>query len=435
MKPNILLSIIICFLLSCSRYTIDEGESGGINVYVKFQKNSGGDALEIEYPVRIYAVNEAEASITEFQYKEGEGIVASLPKGEYSINAFLGMDDSFVSTNDITGRPIITIKDNSASQRPLMAAHTSLNLEKQTEVNLIPAYVVSSLEFEFENIPAQVGNMDVEISPVSSGYRIDGGFSDRTQNVVLACGVNNGKWISGQRFIFPAEGKKTVVTVRLDYGNEVKTYSYTFAGGLKQGQPYKFTGGFGEGFTMDGDFQISGWNMEEEIIMDFDNDTPVAGDDDDGQDDTTSDAEIFYVESIPTANVVWGPFYLWKVEETGTGEAQAVIISPDQWFQTFKEGDALEILNGYEIDGISGWRTFTKEEAEEFHKEFSSGLDDLNPYLQENGHNIFYSESRYLCENCEYAFNIYGATNIKPAGTTVKYYLRPIKTIILRVKK
>ena len=175
--------------------------------------------------------------------------------------------------------------------------------------------------------------------------------------------------------------------------------------------------------------------MEEEIIMDFDNDTPVAGDDDDGQDDTISDAEIFYVESIPTANVVWGPFYLWKVEETGIGEAQAVIISPDQWFQTFKEGDALEILNEHEIDGISGWRTFTKEEAEEFHKEFSSGLDDLNPYLQENGHNIFYSESRYLCENCEYAFNIYGATNIRPAGTTVKYYLRPIKTIILRVKK
>lgn len=441
MKQNILLPLVICFLASCSQYIIDDdGVSGGIDVYVKFQKNSGGDVVEIEYPVRIYAVDKAESSMTEFRYEEGDGIIASLPKGEYSINAFSGMDGGFVKSNDGDGTPIVTIKDNSSSHRPLMAAHASLNLKKQAEINLIPSYVVSSLEFEFENIPEQVRSIGVEISPVSCGYQLTGGFSDRTQNVVLECEASEGKWISGQRFIFPAEGKKTVVTVRLDYGDEAKTYSYSLVGGLKQGQPYKFAGGFGEGLTVDGDFQISGWNMEEEIIMDFDNDTPLEDGDGSGNDSNASDAEIFYVKSIPPPNVVWGPFYLWKVEETGTGTSRAVIISPDQWYQKFEKGEALEILNGYEKDGISGWRTFTKDEAKEFHKEFSSRLGELNAYLQENGLNIFYigdeeNRARYLCDNGENAFSIYGGTNIKAAGKTVKYYLRPLKTIILKEKK
>ena len=38
-------------------------------------------------------------------------------------------------------------------------------------------------------------------------------------------------------------------------------------------------------------------------------------------------------------------------------------------------------------------------------------------------------------ENGEYAFNIFGSTNIRKAGTTVKYYLRPIKTIRLKAQK
>ena len=142
---------------------------------------------------------------------------------------------------------------------------------------------------------------------------------------------------------------------------------------------------------------------------------------------------------MPSANKIWGPFFLWKLVETGLGEAQATIISPDQWYQIYKDGEAMEILKGYEIDGISGWRTFTKDEAQEFFKEFSTELDELNPYLEENGHNIFYTpngntRNRYLCENGEYAFNMFGSIEMGPAGKTVKYYLRPVKIIGLKVK-
>ena len=431
MKLNVFLLLVASLLLSCSRYAINEDGTDGtdnINVYINFQKNAVGDILDIDYPVRIYCVDKTSSVVTDFNYLEGEGIVATLIPGEYSINAFLGIgEESYSKVNDISGKPIISVNGSGVSDIPLMAAHSSINLEKQTEINLIPSYIVASLEFEFTNIPSEVKKIQVEVSPVSCGYQIEGGFSDRTQAASLECNLNNGKWLSGQKFIFPAEGVKTSVIVNLDYGDEIKKYSYTFAEGLSVGQPYKFTGGYDEDLSMDGDFQISAWKMEEEIVMDFENEKPA------------DDVDVFYVETMPSANKIWGPFYLWKLEEIGVGEAQVTIISPDQWYQIYKEGEAMEILKGYEIDGISGWRTFTKDEAQEFFKEFSTELDELNPYLEENGHNIFYTPNdnagnRYLCENGEYAFNMSGKIEMGPAGKTVKYYLRPVKIIGLKVK-
>lgn len=443
-----LVLLFVTLLFSCSKYTINENddtsdEDGTVNVYLKFRKNQNGDILELEYPVRIFCVEKTTSAITEFYYEEGDGILASVNKGKYSVNAFLGVDkDNFILMNDINGKPMISINASGISDKPVMSAHSTLNIDKQTEINFIPIYIVSSTEFEFSNIPTEVRSVNVEISPVCCGHHVEGGFSDRIQSAVIACELNNGKWISGQKFLFPAEGEKTTVTVRLDYDNEIKEYQYIFSGGLKSGQPYKFTGGFDEDLSMDGDFQISGWNMEEEVVIDFENGNTV--DDEDGGDENDNDEpddetsvdpdDVFYVDELPSPNAIWGPFYLWKSEEIETGEALVTVISPDQWFQIYEEGEALEILSNYEIDGISDWRTFSREEAEDFFKEFSMNLGELNTYLEENGHNIFYTENRYLCENGGYAFSMFGATNIRPAGKTVKYYLRPVRTLKLKVR-
>lgn len=339
----------------------------------------------------------------------------------------------------------MAMKSNSMSDKALRAAHTTLQIDKQTDVNMVPAYVVASAEVEFTNIPSGVKSVSVSVSPVYSGYNISGGYAEDTQSGMIQCYEKDGKWISDQKFFFPVEMRKTTVSVSIDRGDKVDNYSYTMINGLRPGQPYKFTGGYegdggesGNGLNMDGEFQISGWNMEEEIVLDLEDETPVGGGEDGGDGDVDIpdyEIETFLVDAIPSADVIWGPFYVWKSEKQSPDEAIVTIISPDQWFKTFEEGEAFDILNAYGIDDMTGWRTFTKTEAEEFHKDFSIDLNGLNSYLEENGHNIFYTKNRYLCENGEYAFNIFGSTNIRSAGTTVKYYLRPIKTIKLKLKK
>lgn len=433
-------------LTSCSKYTIDDGSGSGMDVNIKFQKNAAGEAFDMEYPVRVFCSDAAGKNIIDKTFRQGDEMKLSLAEGEYGISAFVGMDEEcYVLKKDIDGKQIVAIKDSSMTDKPLRAAHTTLQIDKQTDVNMVPAYVVASAEVEFTNIPSVVKNVSVSVSPVYSGYNISGGYAGEELNGVIGCYEKDGKWISDQKFFFPIEKIKTTVSVSIDKGDKVENYSYTMINGLQPGQPYKFTGGYesdggdsGNGLNMDGEFQISGWNMEEEIVLDLEDETPVEGGDDGEEGDVDIpdyEIETFLVESIPNADVIWGPFYVWEVEEQSADEAIVTIISPEQWFQKFAKGEALQILNNYGIDGMTGWRTFTKTEAEEFHKEFSTDLNGLNSYLEENGHNIFYTENRYLCENGEYAFNIFGSTNIRPAGTTVKYYLRPIKTIRLKLIK
>lgn len=431
MKASSLIYLLLMLLLySCSKYTIDEGSGSGMDVHIKFQKNASGDAFEMEYPVRVFCTDIAGANIKDVTFRQGDEITFPLAKGEYGINVFVGLDENNYTLKDKSdGKQMVTMKNSSMAEKALRAAHTSLEIDKQTDINMIPAYVVASAEVELSNIPANVKSVRIDISPVSSGYNTCGGYSEDTQSGVIVCYEKSGKWVSDKRYFFPVENRKTTISVSIDKGDETDNYSYTFIDGMKAGQPYKFTGGYSDGLNMDGDFQISGWNMEKEIVLDFEDETLVGEDE---GDIPSYDIETFIVEAIPSADVIWGPFYVWKVEEQSANEALVTIISPDQWFQKFEEGEAIKILNAYEIDGMTGWRTFTKAEAEEFYKDFSTDLNGLNSYLEENGHNIFYTENRYLCENGEYAFNIFGSTNIRKAGTTVKYYLRPIKTIRLK---
>ena len=447
MKAFSLIYILLTLLLtSCSKYTIEDGSGSGMDVNIKFQKNAAGEAFDMEYPVRVFCTDAAGKNIIDKTFRQGDEMKLSLAEGEYGISAFVGMDEGcYMLKNGIEGKQMVTMKSNSMSDKPLRAAHTTLQIDKQTDVNMVPAYVVASAEVEFTNIPSGVKSVSVSVSPVYSRYNISGGYSDETQSGMIQCYEKDGKWISDQKFFFPVEKRKTTVSVSIDRGDKVDNYSYTMINGLQPGQPYKFTGGYegdggdsGNGLNMDGEFQISGWNMEEEIVLDLEDETPVEGGEDGGNGDVDIpdyEIETFLVDAIPSADVIWGPFYVWKAEEKSENEAIVTIISPDQWFKTFEEGEAFDILNAYGIDDMTGWRTFTKTEAEEFHKDFSTDLNGLNSYLEENGHNIFYTENRYLCENGEYAFNIFGSTNIRPAGTTVKYYLRPIKTIKLKLIK
>ncbi|WP_291562223.1 hypothetical protein [Bacteroides sp.] len=435
--------LFMLLLTSCSKYTIEDGSGSGMDVNIKFQKNAAGEAFDMEYPVRVFCTDAAGKNVIDKTFRQGDEMKLSLAEGEYGISVFVGMDEEcYVLKNGIDGKQIVAMKSNSMSDKALRAAHTTLQIDKQTDVNMVPAYVVASAEVEFTNIPSGVKSVSVSVSPVYSGYNISGGYAEDTQSGMIQCYEKDGKWISDQKFFFPVEKRKTTVSVSIDRGDKVDNYSYTMINGLRPGQPYKFTGGYegdggesGNGLNMDGEFQISGWNMEEEIVLDLEDETPVGGGEDGDVDIPDYEIETFLVESIPNADVIWGPFYVWRVETQSADEAIVTIISPDQWFRKFAKGEAIQILKNYDIDGMTVWRTFTKTEAEEFHKDFSTDLNGLNSFLEENGHNIFYTENRYLCENGEYAFNIFGSTNIRPAGTTVKYYLRPIKTIKLKLIK
>lgn len=146
MKLYPLLLLFVTLFSSCSKYTLSGGESSSdeeekVNVYLNFRKNMSGDLFDIEYPVRIFCVDKVTSALTEFYFGEGEGILAQVDKGEYSVNAFMGINkDDFTLMNDINGKPMVAMNESGVSVTPVLSAHSTLNIEKQTEINFIPEY-------------------------------------------------------------------------------------------------------------------------------------------------------------------------------------------------------------------------------------------------------------------------------------------------------
>ena len=450
-----IISLLFIVLTSCSHYTIDDDSAGDIPVRIRLSDSPSGQEIKLMYPISVYCVNQKNLNVSSSNFDKGTPLVVKLSEGEYSINIFCGINKEVYGIEyDFEQKPVIEMKNNGVSEYPLMSAHTILEIEKATDINLIPTYIVSSVDFELENIPDIVSNIQVTISPVYKSYSIEGNAYDETSIANISCNKNGNKWISGVKYIFPSSATNTKISINMDYGNKTKNYSYTLRKRLECGKPYKFKGHFngnsegGNGeendgnLELEGDFCISGWDMEEEVSIDFgDGNIDNGSDGSDGGDDGDSengdeaedvDIETFYVNEIPSVNDIFGPLFIWKSKEVSSKEAVVTVISPHQWPDKLAS-EAISTLEGYSVDEITGWRMFTESEAHEFFSDFQGGNSDINTILRENGFEVFYYEDkeRYLCDNAKQTFSLYGSLRIIKAGEKTKYYLRPVKTMRL----
>ena len=126
-------------------------------------------------------------------------------------------------------------------------------------------------------------------------------------------------------------------------------------------------------------------------------------------------------------------FYVWETKSISETECEAIIIAPEQWITLASECEST--LTDYEIEGISGWRVFTSDEAKRFRDQYKSNISRLNEYLAANGQDTFSDgeEDRYLCNNCLSSFSVNGGL-VSQAGTKKEYYLRPVKTVRFKLK-
>ena len=109
----------------------------------------------------------------------------------------------------------------------------------------------------------------------------------------------------------------------------------------------------------------------------------------------------------------------------------ATLVSPRQWL--LKKAEAIPVCEAYEEDGISGWRTFTTEEAKEFRDQYDDTIYSLSEMFWENGLDRFDKyDCRYLCNDCNSTFCFYN-TDVRASGETVDYALRLVKKV--RVEK
>ena len=450
MKNISTLSLLyLCIILTaCSKQTLETEndnltEDLPVNISVRNSETGNEDKY---FPISLYIFNEEGEYISRQDItKEDKTFSTKLKAGSYSISAFSGLDNSeYTFPESPVYDDIIEMKNSYSKTHPLMAGHHDIELSQSSDVTIPIEYCVTAVSFSFSDVPTDATGVTLSISPLSNGYTFSGRYTGNTSKTEVECTFTDGLWKAGPIYIFPSEANNVLLSISVNSDTGTETFNYTYKNRLNPAVPYNFKGKYNGGFTVNVGFDIEGWQPG--IDVDFDlvpGENTEGGDTGENPDTGETEVPTVYSDYLPEPNSIWKSFYVWTTKEISSTEIEALIITPDQWPDILAK-DAQATLEWYEKDGLSNWRTFTEEETRAFHKAFpgtSEAFEDLNWLLYENNHNQFYcfNKERYLCRNLEYTFNLVdvsssGTLIIRQAGDKTGYYLRPVKTIKIKLQ-
>lgn len=441
------------FLLAgCGSYQIEEEAetSEEVGPYEMDVTLSNPQLFTSLYPLRLYLFDRnGEVVWQEDVQSQAEWSVQSQPAGDYVLVAVSGLSSAdYLPPMALNSRQWLTFSQGNHAQTPLIIGKNEIQLKNPVKVSVSLSYMVAALYFSFGGVPDEAVSVEARISPVSSGITLDGNWNNDGQFASVACKKDNGVWKAGPVYVFPSESSRTHLSLSVKTSTEETVYGYFFSYPLEAGRPYRFVStGDGE-IALEGNAAIQGWMPE--IFEEFPFEMMTPGDDwestlpevpgnaegdDEGYEGSDTSVEwngdVIVSEVLPESETIWGPFFVWKVEPVTANEVEAVLISPRQWL--LKKAEAIQTCETYEVDGITGWRTFTTEEAKEFRDQYDDTILTLSDMLSEYGLDRFNKyDYRYLCNDCNSTFCFYNTDVIK-SGETVDYGLRLVKKV--RIEK
>lgn len=445
----------ILFLWGCGTYQVDDDtetvESSG--PYVMDVALSNASLFTSLYPLQLYLFDSKGATVwNEEVQAQTEWPVLSQPTGDYVLAAISGLSsEDYLPPMSLNAKQLLTFSQGNCADTPLVIGKNVVKLKNDVKISMNLSYAVAALYLSFGGVPDDAIAVEARISPVSSGITLEGNWNNDGQFASVPCQKVRGIWKAGPVYVFPSESSQTHLSLNVKTASGETVYGYFFSYPLEAGKPYRFVStGDGE-VSLEGNGQIEGWTPEVSEEFPFENmtpeedwdhpqpDVPDGDENPEGEEEEnggTSDengdnGDVMVAEVLPESGSIWGPFFVWKVESVSSNEVEATLVSPRQWL--LKKAEAVSVCTAYEVDGISGWRTLTTEEAEEFREQYASTLEELNEILQENGIDSFDKyDCRYLCNNLNSTFCFYN-NKILNSGETVDYALRLVKKV--RVEK
>lgn len=473
----------ICLVSGCGSYQLEEepeneeetGEAPPEEAAITMALDNP-EAFPSLYPLRLYLFNSSDQCVYEDEIaSETEMPVISQPKGTYVMSVFSGLSSGeYAFPMELHPRQLLTFSRNCCAAFPLVVGKSHIEMSGDIRVSLKLSYAVACVDFSFGYFPEDVTEVTVHLSPVSSGISLGGDVHTDDKFATIVCSKVGPRWKSGPVYVIPSDANRLHLSLRLTQNGEETVYGYDYNSALVAGKVYHFEGDEeGEIHVDDEDSQVSGWVSGEDVEIEFDDfeqegqddwkepdtddgkdeeetppfevddeedETPSGGEDDvtgddgpvgdvSGGDVSGGDSDILYADELPEAESIWGPFFVWKVEQLSATSVKAVLMAPRQWMEL--RDDAVAICDAYEIDGIGEWRVLTLEEAKEFRDQYDETIVQLSEYLYDNGIDSFNKyDLRYLCDDFNTTFCFYNQRTSK-AGKTVKYGLRLFKEVVV----
>ena len=478
MQTHLFFALWTCvFLFSgCGTYPVEE-ESETVETVDSCEMDvtlSNASLFTSLYPLHLYLFDTKGESVWEEEIQnQAEWPVLSQIAGDYVLTVISGLSsEDYLPPMSLNSRQMLTFAQGNYAHTPLVMGKNSVRLRNDVRVSVSLSYAVAALYLSFEGIPDEAVEVEARISPVSSGITFEGNRSNDGQFASVVCQKEKNVWKAGPIYILPSESTQTHLSLNVKTETEETVYGYFFNYPLEAGRPYRFVStGKGE-ITLEGNAAVQDWVTEtfeefpfEHMTQEDDWDQPeveVPGEEEDepndapeeeegGNEDTnednedsevntgdtneagtaSGDSDVLVSEELPESDSIWGPFFVWKVEAVSASEVIATLVSPRQWL--LKKAEAIQVCEAYEVDGITGWRTFTTEEAKEFRDQYDDTILTLSDMLWDNGLDRFNKyDCRYLCNDFHSTFCFYN-TKILNSGETVEYALRLVKQV--RIEK
>ena len=427
MKRNLVIFclITICFAFSCQQMPEDDNwlaEVEGKSLKVKVR--SAGDA-EIVYPVFLYAFSE-DGKFVGMQTVEDadENISLTLSKGEFQVVAVSGTSSSYQIPANPNLDDVITLSGTQGADTPLMVGRANVEIGESANVTaqITLKYVVASLNVKLKDVPSDVTGVQLALSPLHSTLSMAGVYGGESQKVKMDCSkTSEGVWSAKTTYIFPGNGTETYFSIYLkkDDGTEA-TFGYTYRGVPEANHLFNVTGTYSGGVIIGGNFDVTDWEGTIDVEFNFGSD--LLPDDEDAEVD---------LSGVPQVGTIWNGMIVADIGESDDTGVDLLLMSLDEWEEPVSNID--KILSDYSVNGISGWRLPTHNEASVLRARFSgSGLSELNEQIAEYGEdlNALDGEERYLCTKADvyYSFKFVGGSSTTKAGEKRSYYIRLVKT-------
>ena len=177
-----------------------------------------------------------------------------------------------------------------------------------------------------------------------------------------------------------------------------------------------------------GSFDVTDWEGSIDVEFEFGaNEIPDEEEVDEG-DSGESEVDL---TGVPQIGTIWNDVIVADIGEADETGVDLLLMTLDEWDATTSQVD--EVPSGYSVNGISGWRLPTHNEASILRARFSGNARlELNDLIAEYDDELYGldGDERYLCtkDDVFYSFKFAGGTSTTKAGDVRSYYVRLVKT-------
>lgn len=412
MKSFIRLALglaILCFYACEKAVSLEDyTDSANAILYVRTMAVSTSEEEDISYPIQVYVFSGQKCAALQTIADESQTLSIPLVEGNYSVLAIGGASsDTYSLPTQANAAPSMEITlQEGKSHADLMLAKSNVTLVDGGTNTLTLAMERKVMQLQsvvLEGIPSAATAVSVTISPLWE--KLNGAdFAGETGALTVALTKETGSriWkLANSQYLLPPSDSPTAITVNIVKSEGTSSYTYNTAEQLEEGYKINIEGTYTEaiGVTLGGTITGSVWKGEKNISFEF-NESGSTGveDENTGNEGGTGEGESTEEETpvkgdIPAVGSIYQGCYVLSVSKTD-GTAEVLLLSPNPKVMSYADKIASDAaltaidaaLPDCAVDGISGWRLMTEEEANIVlqHRTSIPNFDKSGKYLYTN---------------------------------------------------